>query len=69
MSYGTRIKNDRILIGGSCMNNIYLVPSLRESNNWMYCNYARMNPHEERCLNCDKKDCKHNGKHTIIESR
>ena len=51
------------------MNNIYLVPSLRESNNWMYCNYARMNPHEERCLNCDKKDCKHNGKHTIIESR
>ena len=45
---------------------IYLVPSLYEKENiWMYCNWARMNPYEERCLNCIN-DCKHKGKHTIL---
>lgn len=48
------------------MKQIYLVPSLYEkANAYMYCNYARMNPHEERCLACKKK-CQHKGKHTIL---
>ena len=46
---------------------IHLVPSLRENENiYMYCNYARMNPCEERCLTCKNK-CEHKGKHTILE--
>lgn len=46
---------------------IYLVPSIySKPNAHMYCNYARMNPQEERCLKC-KRDCVHKGKHTIIE--
>lgn len=49
-------------------DKIYLVPGINERENvCMYCNYARMNPYEERCLYCDRKDCKHNGEHTIIE--
>lgn len=45
---------------------IYLVPSINiESNIFMYCNYARMKPKEERCLNC-KNNCRHKGKHTIL---
>ena len=48
-------------------NKIYLVPDLyNRENPWMYCNYARMNPQEERCLMC-KNDCNHKGKHTILE--
>ncbi len=48
------------------MKQIYLVPSLYEkANSYMYCNYARMNLHEEICLVCKKK-CKHKGKHTIL---
>lgn len=51
------------------MEKIYLVPGIREDQNvYMYCNYARMNPHEERCLSCNKDDCNHKGKHTIIET-
>lgn len=50
------------------MGKVYLVPGINERENvYMYCNYARMNPYEERCLHCDRKDCEHNGKHTIIE--
>ncbi len=50
------------------MRKIYLVPSFREKENlYMYCNWARMNPYEERCLVCDRNDCKHKGKHTILE--
>lgn len=50
------------------MNKIFLVPGINESENMhMYCNYARMNPYEERCITCDRDDCKHKGKHTIIE--
>lgn len=50
------------------MNKIFLVPGLNKPDNiYMYCNYARMNPHEERCITCDRDDCKHKGKHTIIE--
>lgn len=49
------------------MRKIYLVPSINERQNiYMYCNYARMNPHEERCLDC-KRNCKHKGKHTILD--
>lgn len=49
------------------MSKIFLVPGINESQNiYMYCNYARMNPYEERCLVCDREDCKHKGKHTII---
>ena len=45
---------------------IYLVPSLYEKENiWMYCNWARMNPYEERCLYCEN-NCKHKGKHTVL---
>ena len=45
---------------------ICLVPPLTQSSNvWMYCNYARMAPHEERCLVCKNK-CQHQGKHTVI---
>ena len=48
-------------------DKIYLVPSLTQRENiWMYCNYARMNPHEERCLNCKSSKCQHQGKHTVI---
>lgn len=36
------------------MKQIYLVPSLYEKNVYMYCNYARMNSHEERCLVCKR---------------
>lgn len=50
------------------MKFISLVPDINERENvYMYCNYARMNPYEERCLKCDKKDCKHYGKHTITK--
>lgn len=50
------------------MSKIFLVPGINESENMhMYCNYARMNPYEERCITCDRDDCKHKGKHTIIE--
>ena len=46
---------------------IYLVPSeWQRENPWMYCNYARMAPHEERCLNCKEHSCQHQGKHTVI---
>lgn len=49
------------------MNKVYLVPSLYQNENiWMYCNYARMNPYEERCLKCDNNTCQHQGKHTVI---
>ena len=52
------------------MKPILLVPGINERENvYMYCNYARMNPYEERCLECDKKDCKHYGKHTIIKNK
>lgn len=45
---------------------IYLVPDISEKQNiYMYCNYARMNPYEERCFECEN-DCKHKGKHTIL---
>lgn len=45
---------------------IYLVPPITSySNINMYCNYARMKPEEERCLNCEN-NCKHKGKHTIL---
>ena len=51
------------------MSKIFLVPGINESENiTMYCNYARMNPYEKRCLICDQSDCEHKGKHTIIES-
>ena len=51
------------------MKKIYLVPDISESQNvYMYCNYARENPHEERCLSCDRENCNHKGKHTIIEN-
>ena len=50
------------------MKKIYLVPGISESQNiYMYCNYARENPYEERRLSCDRENCKHKGKHTIIE--
>lgn len=49
------------------MKQISLVPSLyKKENVYMYCNYARMNPNEEKCLVCKKK-CKHKGKHTILK--
>ena len=49
------------------MKNIYLVPKLNDKDNiYLYCNYARQNPKEERCLHCEN-DCKHKGKHTIIK--
>lgn len=45
---------------------ICLVPSMEASSNInMYCNWARMKPQEERCLNCEN-NCKHKGKHTIL---
>ena len=48
---------------------IYLVPDIHEEQNvYMYCNYARKNPREERCLNCNN-NCKHKGKHTIIDKK
>lgn len=48
------------------MKRIYLVPSIYAKENIMfYCNYARMNPQEERCLHCEN-NCKHKGKHTIL---
>lgn len=47
-------------------DKIYLVPSIYQKENiQMYCNYARMKPTEERCLNC-QNECKHKGKHTIL---
>lgn len=50
------------------MSKVYLVPSMYAKNNvWMYCNYARLAPHEERCLKCDSDNCRHKGKHTVIE--
>mgnify|MGYP006928566876 CR=1 FL=1 len=49
------------------MEKVYLVPDIRTPQNpYMYCNYARMNIHEERCFTCDRDDCKHKGKHTIL---
>ena len=52
------------------MSKIYLVPSIDSTSNiWMYCNYARFAPHEERCLNCDNVHCQHKGKHTVIERK
>lgn len=49
------------------MGKIYLVPDINaKSNVYMYCNYARMKPTEERCLYC-KNECKHKGKHTILD--
>lgn len=46
---------------------IYLVSSLEERENpCFYCNYARENPYEERCLNCGMENCKHKGEHTIL---
>ena len=37
------------------MKQIYLVPSLYEKENvYMYCNYTRINPQEERCLVCKR---------------
>lgn len=51
------------------MRKIYLVPHITNKDNvYMYCNYARNNPKEERCLNC-KNDCVHKGKHTILNSK
>lgn len=48
-------------------DKICLVPSMNSNSNiWMYCNYARMAPYEERCLNCENDKCKHQGEHTII---
>lgn len=48
------------------MSVIYLVPSMHEkSNPFLYCNYARMNPEDERCMKC-KNDCIHKGKHTVL---
>lgn len=35
----------------------------------MYCNYARMNPYEERFLQCDRTDCRHQCEHTVIENK
>jgi hypothetical protein len=49
------------------VEKIYLVPSLTQRENiWMYCNYARMAPHEERCLVCEDSKCQHQGKHTVL---
>lgn len=48
-------------------DKIFLVPPLTQQDNvWMYCNYARTAPYEERCLNCDDVKCKHQGEHTVI---
>lgn len=47
------------------MKQIYLVPSIEDPNPWMYCNYARMNPREPRCLNCNIP-CIHKGKNTVV---
>ena len=44
------------------------VPELSTSvdaNPDMYCNYAREEPFEERCLAC-KEACNHSGTHTIM---
>ena len=50
-------------------NNIYLVPGLYDqANPWFYCNWARMNPYEERCLTC-QNDCEHKGKHTVLPAK
>lgn len=50
------------------IRKIFLVPDMRESSNVnMYCNYARMNPYEERCFVCERNDCKHKGEHTVIK--
>lgn len=50
------------------MKLISLVPGINEKENvYMYCNYARMNPYEERCFECEKNDCKHKGEYTLIE--
>lgn len=52
------------------MKPISLVPGINERENvYMYCNYARMNPYEERCLECDRKDCEHNGEYTRLENK
>lgn len=60
-------EDDYCTKGAFMKKKIYLVPSLYEKENlYMYCNFARMNPFEERCLNCDKDNCKHKGKHTIL---
>lgn len=49
------------------MSKIYLVPDINTKGNInMYCNYARLKPTEERCLKCEN-ECKHKGKHTILE--
>ena len=46
---------------------ICLVPPLTQRENvWMYCNYARIAPYEERCLNCEDSKCQHQGKHTVL---
>ena len=46
---------------------VYLVPDIYERDNYyLYCNYARRNPEEERCLSCEN-DCKHKGEHTVID--
>lgn len=50
------------------MSKIYLVPPITSKDNvWMYCNYARLAPHEERCFKCDNDNCEHKGKHTVIK--
>ena len=46
---------------------IYIVPDIYEkANPWLFCNFARMKPNEERCLNCKNKACRHQGEHTLI---
>lgn len=52
------------------MSKVYLVPSIdaKGANYMMYCNWARMNPYEERCVNCTN-NCEHAGKHTILEKK
>lgn len=32
-----------------------------DSNPQMYCNFAREEPNENRCLNCKESNCKHCG--------
>lgn len=36
-------------------------------NSEMFCNYAREEPMEERCLACSDPTCKHRGEKTLIE--
>lgn len=48
------------------MKKMSLVPALTEAENVaMFCNYARREPYEQRCLTC-KEQCEHAGKQTII---